>query len=612
LRLRFAGAMLLLVLPLGAAAWAFGTYAAKNERDRTDAKLESSLPGAVSEYGRLVDHSQVVALQLATSRAVQRALSERDHAALARLRRAHPEMEFFVGKRHASHGLGAIRTVAVVSGNRVVGSIVVKVPVDRTTLVRLADRAGLRDQGVVAVALRSNRIVAASSPLSGTLPDATTPATVDAGGRRYRAVTGPLTRDTIVGILAPYGPVQHAARSIRARIFGIGLLVLAGVMLIAYAFAPALARTRVVQRQRAIAERVLEHVADGVLLVDLHGVVRFWNDAAESITGLPARKVLRHHADHAIPGWKAAAERIPIVDARDRDNRGKASSATASATVPIEVGSEELWLDVSGVHFDDGTVYTFRDITEDERLDQAKTDFVATVSHELRTPLASVYGAAITLQQRFDLLGPAERAQLLGLLSEQAGKLSSIIDELLLASKLAARIDSGRIEIDAGEFDADEVARGVVQAAQLHAPHDITIRLSTPPWLPHAAGDGDKVAQVLANLVENAVKYSPGGGQVDVSLEQVDAQIRFTVRDPGLGIPLDEHERIFKKFYRLDPNLRRGIGGTGLGLYICRELVRRMGSDIHVQSTLGVGSTFWFDLPVAKSADRVREPATVG
>ena len=373
-------------------------------------------------------------------------------------------------------------------------------------------------------------------------------------------------------------------------------------MLIAYALAPLLARTRVAQEQRAIAERVLEHVADGVLLLDPHGTVRFWNHAAEVMTGIPAKKVLRKRAENALPGWRAAAQRIPVGDARGRNGGVK------SATVPLDVGPEELWVDTSAVRFADGIVYTFRDITEDERLDQAKTDFVATVSHELRTPLASVYGAAVTLQERFDVLEPEQRSQLLALLAEQATRLSTIIDELLLASKLAGRIDSGQLQPDHEGFDADELARLVVEAAKLHAPPGIEIELSTPPWLPHASGDSDKVAQVLANLVENAVKYTPGGGRVDVVLEHEGDRIRFEVHDPGLGIPLDEQERIFQKFYRLDPNLTRGIGGTGLGLYICRELMRRMDSDIHVDSTVGVGSTFWFDLAVAAPVDRVVEP----
>ena len=113
---------------------------------------------------------------------------------------------------------------------------------------------------------------------------------------------------------------------------------------------------------------------------------------------------------------------------------------------------------------------------------------------------------------------------------------------------------------------------------------------------------------MLGNHVENAVKYSPGGGRVDVLLETTGDRVRFTVRDSGLGIPLDEQERIFQKFYRLDPNLTRGIGGTGLGLYISRELVRRMGGEIVVDSAPSRGSAFAFDLPIARIPARLAEP----
>jgi two-component system phosphate regulon sensor histidine kinase PhoR len=486
----------------------------------------------------------------------------------------------------------------------VVGSVVADVPLDASTLGKIAVKLHLAQNREVVAAARNGRIIASSEPLPGTslVLAGTAPGKTHVGDTTYLGVQDELTPGVRLVVLAPYADVEDAATSVRSRILAFGLIVLAGVMMIAYALAPLLARTRVAQQQRAIAERVLEHVADGVLLLDPQGVVRFWNHAAEAITGLPAKKVLGQRADKVIPGWQAAAPRIPVSRTHERTSR-----ATSSVTVPLDVGAEELWVDVSGVSFDDGTVYTFRDITEDERLDQAKTDFVATVSHELRTPLASVYGAAITLQERFEVLGPERRTQLLGLLAEQAGRLSVIIDELLLASKLAGRIDSGQLQLDEQHFDAEEVARVVVQAAQVHAPEGIQIELSSPPWLPNVTGDSDKVAQVLSNLLENAVKYSPGGGRVDVVLEQEDERVRFAVRDPGLGIPLDEQERIFKKFYRLDPNLTRGIGGTGLGLYICRELIRRMGSDIRVESTPGVGSKFWFDLPVAKAPDRVIE-----
>jgi signal transduction histidine kinase len=104
---------------------------------------------------------------------------------------------------------------------------------------------------------------------------------------------------------------------------------------------------------------------------------------------------------------------------------------------------------------------------------------------------------------------------------------------------------------------------------------------------------------VLMNLVENAIKYSPGGGRVEIALREHDGRVRFSVADEGLGIPQNERERVFEKFYRLDPRLARGVGGTGLGLYIARELVERMGGSIWVESEPGKGSTFHVDLAVA-------------
>jgi signal transduction histidine kinase len=117
--------------------------------------------------------------------------------------------------------------------------------------------------------------------------------------------------------------------------------------------------------------------------------------------------------------------------------------------------------------------------------------------------------------------------------------------------------------------------------------------------LPDVAADSDKLRQVLVNLVENAVKYSRAG-RIQVRLGSYYGNVRFSVRDEGQGIPLNQQERIFEKFYRLDPNMTKGVGGTGLGLYICRELVESMHGDIWVESLPGQGSTFSFELPVAR------------
>ena len=133
----------------------------------------------------------------------------------------------------------------------------------------------------------------------------------------------------------------------------------------------------------------------------------------------------------------------------------------------------------------------------------------------------------------------------------------------------------------------------------MNAPDELSVELIAPPTLAPVATDRDKLRQVLANLVSNAVKYSFGRGRVDVRLEQRRAHLRIAVRDQGVGIPESELERVFEKFYRLYPDMTRGVGGTGLGLYICRELVRRMGGNIWVESSEGSGSTFFVELPLA-------------
>jgi signal transduction histidine kinase len=138
---------------------------------------------------------------------------------------------------------------------------------------------------------------------------------------------------------------------------------------------------------------------------------------------------------------------------------------------------------------------------------------------------------------------------------------------------------------------------------------DIEIGLVLPEAVGPMHGDADRLRQVLINLLDNAVKYSPDGGRVEVRVEQNGSLVRFAVRDEGLGIPHGEQQRIFGKFYRLDPQLTRGVGGTGLGLYICRELVRRMEGRLTVTSTEGGGSTFFVDLPAATADHQVAQTA---
>jgi PAS domain S-box-containing protein len=342
--------------------------------------------------------------------------------------------------------------------------------------------------------------------------------------------------------------------------------------------------------ERAQAARVLAAIGDGVVLVDSGGVIRLWNRAAEVITAVRRDAVIGRRSADVLPGFQLAGQQIPLTS--------WGSPATAE-TVPVEIGGRELWLSISGVDFEDGTVYAFRDLTEERALEQVRQDLVATVSHELRTPLAAIFGSAVTLRRDDLELEPDLHRRLLEIIHEEASRLADIVNDLLLASQL----DGGTLLVNIERCDAAELAGRVVEAARTHLPEGVTVELeAAADPLPPVAADEGQLRQVLTNLVDNAVKYSPEGGEVRIRLEPLDDYLRFAVSDRGLGIAPSERRRIFEKFYRVDPDMTGGIGGTGLGLYICRELVRRVHGRLWVEPNDGRGSVFYVEIPFAPGA----------
>ena len=202
------------------------------------------------------------------------------------------------------------------------------------------------------------------------------------------------------------------------------------------------------------------------------------------------------------------------------------------------------------------------------------------------------------------------RTRLLDVITSESERLTRIAGDILLANTLA----SGRLRLDRKQVDLGALARDVVdemRACFAERP-DISIEVSGAEAVGAVVADEDRLRQILINLVDNAVKYSPDGGQVRLELEPRANGIRFAVRDQGIGIPPAEQQQIFGKFYRVDPTLSRGVRGTGLGLYICRELARRMQGHVWVDSREGEGSTFYVDLPVVRPAEKSKEAAVIG
>jgi signal transduction histidine kinase len=329
--------------------------------------------------------------------------------------------------------------------------------------------------------------------------------------------------------------------------------------------------------QGADAARALAHVRDAVLLVDDgDGRVRYWNPVAGRLFGL---------ADSN--GHAQVAE--TLADLR----RGKAQ---APGPRPVTLAGRERWLTFAESPFDGGRVVVLRDVSADQRLERLRADFVATAAHELRTPLAAVYGAVRTLRRDDQELPPDVTEQFLEMIENEAERLRLVMDQLLVS----AQLDREDIQVHHQAVDLRELCDSVVGSVAVRKPETIELAVDCPPPGVRVNADPERLRQVLANLVDNAIKYSPGGGRVDVRVFERSGSGVIEVEDHGLGIPAHEHRRIFEKFYRLDPSMTRGIGGSGLGLYISRELVQLMGGLLTVTSRLGEGSTFTVALPLAE------------
>ncbi len=592
---RLIAALLLLAAPLAVAAWGLGSYSAQRERSNADARLVRSLDSGAEVYRGLVANAGMAASRQASERRVQLELLRGGRAVLAWRMDPSGDLHRWRGAVPAA---AAARKVAVLSKGRRVGEVVVFLPLGRSLVGRLTSGVGLAEHqrlglahGAELVGLDGARRIEAGK-LSANAADIRT------GGLRYRAVSealGIAPGGTKLVALEPGSYIDSRASAARWRVVIPGFVVIAALLAMAYAVSPSIARSRVARQEREQAERVLARVGDGIFLVDRDGVIRLWNPAAEAITGLRADAVRDRAAAETIPGWAAVAARVPVAR-----RPGDADDASSAETVPLEVDGREVWLSIVGVTLADGIVYAFRDVTRERRLDELRSQFVATISHELRTPLASLHGAALTLLER-DLSGET-RHELLDMIGVQAKRLAELVEEILVAGQL----DSGTLRVVTEPFDPEELVWAAAAAARVRVGDDRRIDVSIPAVLPLVAGDPERIGQVLANLVDNAIKYSARRGRIEVGVEADDRHARFSVRDEGLGIPLGEQKRIFEKFYRLDPDHRRGIGGSGLGLYICRELVRSMDGRIWVDSDPGRGATFVFELPLA---ERVAAPA---
>ena len=241
-----------------------------------------------------------------------------------------------------------------------------------------------------------------------------------------------------------------------------------------------------------------------------------------------------------------------------------------------------------------GVVVVLHDITELRKLERVRRDFVANVSHEFRTPLTAIQGFAETL------LGgaiddPQNRTRFLEIILEHSRRLARLTEDLLMLSKM----DAERLELEVHAINVRQLIESCVETSQHRAAEkNLNVSTSVPPNLPEIAGDRRRIAEVLQNLLDNAVQYTLAGGKIVLSAEAKGNEVVFTVADTGIGIPRADQPRIFERFYRVDVARSREAGGTGLGLSIAKHLVEAHGGRLWVDSEVGQGSKFHFSVPV--------------
>ncbi|MCU1594127.1 MAG: domain S-box protein [Frankiales bacterium] len=420
-----------------------------------------------------------------------------------------------------------------------------------------------------------------------------------------RAVIAPLEAEgRRVGVIVLATRDKH--RDLGSRELTL-LTPLASALAVALRGAAHLAR---LVEERSKLKAVVDQSSDGILVLDGAGVVQLWSPALEALTGRPEAVALGRPLAALISTTAPdGSERDPFLAGRSLMSV-ESPRAVVELTVHREDGEQRVVRCAHAAVFDeDGLlvqdVVIVHDITRERQVERLKADFIATVSHELRTPVTPIKGYADLLRRRGHLMTEDKRNECLEVISDRAAHLARLVEDLLLASRISASEGSAQAKVDMAR---DDLSALVHRACGDFGDQGPRISITVPEHRVEVACDPVRVIQVLTNLVGNALKYSKSGTPVDVRLTVDGHRAVVEVHDVGRGIPADQLEKVFDKFHRVEDPMLMTTGGTGLGLYIARQLADAMGGTLTCASTLNVGSVFSFSLLLAPSP--VSSPAS--
>jgi PAS domain S-box len=334
-------------------------------------------------------------------------------------------------------------------------------------------------------------------------------------------------------------------------------------------------------------EALLSNTVNGIVMIGTDDRLTYANPAAVRLLGLAGNYTGRQHI-----------EIISTYELLDMIDEARKNMQPVKRRIVLHtLGARTVEVNVVPIKHEQVTSHdillVLNDITEINRLEKVRKDFIANVSHELKTPVATISGFSETLLDE----GGKDQENVMEftrIIYDEAQRLSLLINDLLELSKLESDESNLNMQVvDLGQLVGEEVER-MIKIARLK---NISIEYNRPVKLIELTSDTDSINQILTNLLDNAIKYSLDGGKIEVKLEEMSDVVRISISDNGIGIPGKEINRIFERFYRVDKARSRKTGGTGLGLAIVKHLAENLGGQVTVESTLGLGSTFSFILP---------------